>query len=118
MLSGNYAENSDIALRISRCLLLLLKLDNHHLNRLLAGVDVGVERVGRICRQPVRLARLPDVRLDVPVRCDDVHRAASERDDDARIFSGTSAWLLILFLSVFIRLIRVSHLPFTGYTPR
>jgi len=61
----------------------LFQLDYDDLDWFIAGVDVGVHGVGRVCREPIRLAGLPDMGLGGAALFDDLHRSAGHRNDHA-----------------------------------
>jgi hypothetical protein len=66
-------------------LLLFLQLDYYDFDGFIPGVDVGVHGVWRVRGKPVGFALLPDVGLFGAALIDDVHGAALEGDDDARM---------------------------------
>jgi hypothetical protein len=66
-------------------LLLFLQLDYYDFDWLVSRVNVGVHGVWRVRGEPVGFARLPDVNLFGAALIDDVHGAAGDGYDDARM---------------------------------
>jgi len=66
-------------------LLLVFQFHNHYFDRFSTGVDIGVHGPGRIGGEPVGSTGLPDVRFRRSVLRDDIHGAAAEGDDHARV---------------------------------
>ncbi len=68
-----------------RASLLFFELNNHNFDGFLAGVHVGVLGVGRIGWQPIGMSGFPRVILGFAGVLDNLHVAAFECDDDARM---------------------------------